>query len=106
MRPVVSVDPAVAWGRPHIKGIHTEAIAGLYWAEDGDEQAVMADYGLTRHELAVALWHEATHGVARKRYPGWAEWAERVAYPRLAGWEKPLDIGTLPLPPGKGEGRL
>lgn len=102
MRPAVIVDPAVAWGRPAIRGIHTEAIACLYWAENGDEETVMADYGLTRHELATALWHEGTHGLARRRYPGWKVWADDVAYPRLAGWRL-LDVDTLPLPPGKDE---
>ena len=29
--------------------------------------------------------------------------ARDVAYPRLAGWVKPLDIDTLPLPPGRDE---
>lgn len=100
-RPVVTVDPAVAFGWPHIKGVKCEAIASLFWAENGDADAVMYDYGLTRHELAVALWHEATHGAARREFPGWRVWADEVAYPRLAGWVKPLDIESLPLPPGR-----
>ncbi len=99
-RPVVTVDPAVAWGRPAVRGIPTEAIADLFWAENGDDQAVMDDYGLSRHELAVALWHEGSYGEARKRFAGWKAWADEIAYPRLAGWN-PLDVDSLPLPPGR-----
>ena len=102
-RPVITCDLAVAWGGHAIKGNPTEAVAGLYWAENGDAEAVCADYGLTRHELAVALWYEATHGEARTEFPGWAHWAKEVANPRLAGWVKPLEIETLPMPPARGE---
>lgn len=99
-RPVVTIDPAVRFGWPHIKGVSCEAIASAFWAE-GDAGAVADDYGLTRHELLVALWHEATHGAARAEFPGWRVWADEVAYPRLAGWVKPLDVESLPLPPGR-----
>lgn len=97
MRPVVTFDPAVRWGGPQIKGIPTDAVAGMYWAGDSADE-VAADYGLTRHELLVAFWFEGTHGGYRRQ---WSDWAEKVAYPRLAGWEKPLDVGSIPLPPDK-----
>jgi len=100
--PVVTFDPGVGWGRATMHGIHTDAIAERYWAS-GNDAAVCADYGLTRHELAVALWYEAVNGTARREYAGWVLWAEKVAYPRLAGWVKPLDIDSLPLPPGRAE---
>ncbi|HEY6117700.1 MAG TPA: hypothetical protein VI172_17230 [Candidatus Dormibacteraeota bacterium] len=100
MRPVVVTDAAVAYGRPHLKGVGTEAIAERYWADGGDERGVMADYGLTKHDLAVALWHEGTHGQARRRYAGWRQWADEIAGPRLGGWQ-PFDVDSLPLPPGR-----
>jgi uncharacterized protein (DUF433 family) len=102
-RPVISHDPAVRFGNAQLKGISTEAIADLYWAENGDEVAVCANYGLDRYELATALWYEATHGDARRLFAGWARWADEVAYPRLSGFAEPLDIDTLPLPPGRDE---
>jgi hypothetical protein len=67
----------------------------MYWAGETAE-AVCDDYDLNRHELAVVLWYEGEHGDYRDR---WQDWARNVAYPRLAGWVKPLDIDTLPLPP-------
>lgn len=95
-RPVVTVDPAVAFGQPQIKGVTTEAIAGMWWA--GDSAAgVCDDYALTRHEFLVALWFEGTHGAYRQ----WKAWAE-VAYRQLAGWE-PLDLEMVLPPDRNGE---
>lgn len=96
-RPVVSVDPAMRFGAPHIKGISTDAIVGLYIGEQGNADAVQADYGLTRHELLLALWFEGTHGAkAMRRLLG--EWASKVAYPVLAGWDKAAKAEDLDLP--------
>lgn len=92
-RPVVRVDPAVRFGQPHIKGVSTEAIAGMYWAGESAE-TVCDDYHLTRHEFLVALWFEGTHG----ERPQWKVWAEK-AYRQLAGWE-PLDL-EMGLPPDR-----
>lgn len=94
---MVTVDPAVGWGRPMVRGSPTFAVAGAYWAGDSADDTA-ADFGLTRHELLVAFWFEATHG---DYHAQWREWAEKVAYPRLAGWVKPLDADSLPLPPDK-----
>lgn len=99
-RPVVSIDPAMRFGRPQIKGIPTEAIADMYWAGESAE-VVCDEYGLTRHELLVALWHEAANGEYRKR---WKDWASGEAYQRLASWTKPLDVDTIPLPPQRKSG--
>lgn len=80
-RPVIRTEPGMRFGGPHIHGISTEAIAGLFLAER-DEAAVCDDYDLTRHELLVVLWFEGTHGCAanRKALGGWAE----AAYGELA----------------------
>lgn len=80
-RPVIRTEPGMRFGGPHIHGISTEAIAGLFLAER-DEAAVCDDYGLTRHELLVVLWFEGTHGCAenRKALGAWAD----AAYGALA----------------------
>jgi uncharacterized protein (DUF433 family) len=96
-RPVVTFDPAVRFGYAHIKGIPTEAIADVYWAGETAD-AVADDYGLSRHELLVALWFEGAHGTYRDR---WRQWAWDVAYPMLGGWRKPFDLDGLPLPPDR-----
>jgi hypothetical protein len=66
----------MAWGGPQLRGISTDAIAGLYLAER-DEAAVCDDYELTRHELLVVLWYEGTHGCKthRKALEAWAQGA-------------------------------
>lgn len=90
-RPHVRVDPAINFGRPHIRGISTEAIVGPYVAGEAPE-AVCDDYGLTRRELVLACWHEAMHG----ERPEWREWAQRI-HPALAGWRgTTLDVDDLP----------
>jgi uncharacterized protein (DUF433 family) len=75
-RPAIRVEPGMRFGGPHLRGISTEAIAGLYLAER-DEAAVCDDYDLSRHELLVVLWFEGTHGCkANRRALG--AWAETV----------------------------
>ena len=71
----------MAFGGPHLRGIPTPSIAGLFLAER-DEAAVCEDYELTRHELLTVLWFEGTHGcwANRKALGGWAE----AAYGALA----------------------
>ena len=49
--PYVTVDPAVAFGRPTMRGIPTGRLADAHWAGDHVEE----EYELTRHELLVAL---------------------------------------------------
>lgn len=95
-RPVIQVDPAVRFGRPQVRGIPTDAIADTLYAGESAE-SVCDEYGLTRHELLVALWYEASGGDYAQN-PSWKRWANEVAYPALAGW-KPLDVGSVSLPP-------
>lgn len=80
-RPVIRTEPGMRFGGPHLRGISTDAIAGLYLAER-DEAAVCADYDLTRHELLVVLWYEGTHGCKEHRRALGA-WSEAV-YGQLA----------------------
>ncbi len=73
-------------------GISTETIADAYWAGDDVED----EYGLTRHELLVALWFEATQGQPRHRRR-WKAWGEQ-AYRAL--WDtRELDPAGVELPP-------
>lgn len=97
-RPAIRVEPGMAWGRPHLRGVSTEAIAGLYAAE-GDLDAVAADYGLTRHEMLVVLWFEGMYGGRS----GWRHWAEIIAGPVLAGWvDTPVEKLEPPDPAAGG----
>jgi uncharacterized protein (DUF433 family) len=73
-RPHVKVDPAQSWGRPAVKGVSCEAIAGLIIA--GEELAAVAeDYGLTRADVLVACWYLGLMGTRqyRRRWKAWAE---------------------------------
>jgi len=92
-RPVVVTDPAVNWGNPHIGGAPVDAVADAYLA--GDDPA--DDYDLARHQLLTALWHAGMHGLRRHRR-ALGKWAETVAYPVLAGWDKQTPIDAVPLP--------
>lgn len=77
-----------------MRGVSTEFIADAYMV-DG-EHAVRDDYELTRHELLVALWFEATHGQPRfrKRWKAWVREADGVL------WNTPaLAPDAVPLPP-------
>lgn len=94
-RPVITVDPAVRFGQPHIRRVRTEDIAGMLIAGETAE-VVCDEYDITRHELLLACWYEALFG----SQPKWRKWAETVAGPELAGWVKPLDVDAMPLPPG------
>lgn len=94
-RPFVTVDAAVRFGQPHIKGVSTDAIASLYLA--GEPVATVADeYGLTYHEVVLALWFEGEHVRDRRRALGW--WARNVAYPVLSGFDQSKTVEEIPLP--------
>lgn len=95
-RSVVTTDPAVRFGRPQIGGVSTEAIAGMVMAGEGVD-TVADEYTLSRHQVLLACWHEGTWGCYRRE---WGVWAEKVAYPQLAGWQ-PLDVDAMPEPPDR-----
>ncbi|MER7166804.1 hypothetical protein ABT336_12170 [Micromonospora sp. NPDC000207] len=92
-RPAITIDPAVAWGGPAVRGIGTVHIAGAVSAGD-TVMAVAADYGLTRHEVLLACWWEGTQGEHRQ---AWQEWAEQ-AHQTLGGWTA-AEVDAIPDPP-------
>lgn len=92
-RPVITIDPAMAWGAPAIKGVSTEAIAGAVRA--GEDFATVADeYDLTRHDVILACWYEGAAGAYRREWRSWTHAVGRA----LAGWV-PLDVDTVEEPP-------
>lgn len=95
-RPVITVDPAVNWGRPQIRGIPTNAVAGMFASGEGLE-TVAEDYDLTRHEVLLALWHEAVYG----GHPGWRAWSEEAGAV-LGGWRGSPDTLEPPDPAAGG----
>lgn len=82
--PVITIDPAVRFGRPHIDGISCEALAGMVAAGE-DVNVVAAEYGRTRGEVLLACWWIGMDGPSRwqKRWRVWAE----AAHQRLARGE-------------------
>jgi hypothetical protein len=73
-----------------MRGISTEMIADLFWLGE----AVEDEYGLSRHELLVALWFEGTQGCPRfrRRWRVWGETASQLL------WKSDIDVGGVPLP--------
>jgi uncharacterized protein (DUF433 family) len=95
-RPVITVDPKMRWGAPHIKGVSTGAIVDTFLAGESAE-AVAEDYGLTRHEVLLALWFEGSYGTKKmRRLLGW--WAHNVAFPVLGGWDKSKTVEQIEVP--------
>lgn len=84
------------FGAPALRGISTEVIAGHYWLDEDVE----TDYELTRHELLVVLWFEATRGQPRFRRR-WKTWAAGVEGPLWSS--SSLDPGAVPLPPTRDD---
>lgn len=99
-QPHVRVQPGVRFGYPHIRGIPTDAIAGMVWA--GEDLAVVGDeYGLTRGEVLVACWFEGTHGRPRSGFRrAWRGWAFDVGKQM---WRPIVDYTAVPGPPTKEE---
>jgi uncharacterized protein (DUF433 family) len=97
-RPVITIDPGMAWGDPAIKGVSTEAIAGRVRAGE-DFDAVALDFRLSRHEVILACWYEGTAGVYRRE---WSAWTNAVG-PALGG-HRPLDVDAVGEPPRVGVG--
>lgn len=74
-----------------MRGISTEILADHHWL--GDD--VQDEFELTRYELLVALWFEATYGQPRYR-KRWKAWARQVGG---ALWKvSELDVGAVELP--------
>jgi uncharacterized protein (DUF433 family) len=94
-RAAVTIDPRKNFGRPSIRGITCEAIAGMVAAGE-DPADVAEDYEITLHEVLLACWHEGQYGPPRRRR-AWKKWADSVG-PALGGWV-PLDLETVAWPP-------
>lgn len=104
MRPVITIDPAVRFGYPQIRGIPTDAIAGMLWAGE-DAETVCHEYDITRRELVMACWFEAEWrlvgaGPAAWR-KAWRQWAKDVFRPLASGTAAEL----IPMPPDKDGNR-
>lgn len=96
--PTVLADPRVRFGRPSVGGISTDAVAGMVMA--GESLDVVADeYGLTRHQVLLACWHEGIQGCYQREWGAWATEAHQM----LGGWVKPLDLDAIPDPPSRDE---
>lgn len=100
--PVVVADPRIRFGRPRVGHTATEDVAGMIWA--GEPVDVVCDeYELTRHQVLLACWFEATYGPPRRRR-AWREWADQ-AHRTLGGWTKPFDLDAIPDPPAPVKAR-
>lgn len=104
-RPVVTVEPGVGFGRPTVRGISVEVLAGMVWAGDSVDE-LAEQYEITRYEVLVACWFQARHGhfgrgrddVAWKA--AWRPWLEAVEEPLWRG-----QYDQVPDPPHKEETR-
>lgn len=77
-RPVVTTDPSVRFGRPHIRGRSPVFLAGTHWV--GDDAC--DEYDVTRPELLIACWWLGWYGPKkwRRRWKAWADqWHEALA---------------------------
>ncbi|MEV5819385.1 hypothetical protein AB0L22_09430 [Micromonospora haikouensis] len=99
---MIVVDPALRFGRPSVGGVSTVDVAGMVMGGTGVAETA-AEYGLTRHQVLLACWHEGLQGVYQRE---WKAWAEQV-HPTLAGWtrlagrDKPANVNGTPDPPAR-----
>ncbi|MFG1846866.1 hypothetical protein [Micromonospora carbonacea] len=96
--PVVVADPRRNFGHPSVGAISTEAVAGMVMAGE-PMAAVCEDYGLTRHQVLLACWHEGLQGQYRRQWKAWATEAHQM----LGGWVKPFDLAAIPDPPSRAD---
>lgn len=82
----------MAFGASALRGISTEVIADHYWLDEDVE----TDYELTRHELLVVLWFEATYGQPRYRRR-WKAWGAQAG--GMLWRSSSLDPDVVELPP-------
>ncbi|MFF0822498.1 DUF433 domain-containing protein [Micromonospora haikouensis] len=96
--PVIEISPRVRFGHPHLRGIPTDAVAGMVWAGEAVE-TVCDEYDMTRHEVLLCCWWEGSQGEYRRQWKTWATEAQ----PMLGGWVKPFDLAAIPDPPSRAE---
>ena len=82
-RPVVTVDPAMNFGAPSIRGVRVGTIGELVWAGEAVD-TVAAEYDLTCEQVLTACWFLGRFGIEdalpaarfgavwRKRWGTWA----------------------------------
>lgn len=102
VRPVITVDPAHRFGAATVRGIATDAIACYVWAGE-DPESIYAQSELTRLDVLLACWYEATyrpihHGGKPPAYrQAWKRWSEEVFRPLASG----AAADAIPMPPDK-----
>lgn len=100
--PVVTCQPAVRFGYPTVRGVATDAVAGMVWA--GEPVHVVADeYDLPGREwVLVACWFEVRHGRPHSGFRrAWKQWAEQAGQAMWRASE--VDYAAIPDPPSKEE---
>lgn len=97
-QPHVRVEPGIRFGYPHIRGVPTDAIAGMVWA--GEDLAAVADeFNLTRGEVLVACWFEGTHGRPNSGFrKAWRDWAFAAG---KSMWRSAVNFDGIAGPPTK-----
>lgn len=90
-RPVITVDPRVRFGHPHIRGVATDVPVGMLVAGEAPD-TVAEEFGLTYAELVLCCWHEAMYGVPHRRR-AWKAWLNRHGSAFHHG-----DYARIPLP--------
>ncbi len=78
---------------PLIGGYQTDMIAEAVLSAAFDP---VSNLGLTRHELLIACWYQAVHGIDPKFRKHWGSWARYVGIDLCRG---ELGIDDLPMPP-------
>lgn len=98
-RPHVAIDPAMQFGRPHVRDVAVEAITGLFAAGE-TVTVVRGEYGLTREDFLVACWYAGLYGTRseRKWLGAWAVFAGKLMW--HGHWSEVSDPPEKP--PGKG----
>jgi uncharacterized protein (DUF433 family)/plasmid maintenance system antidote protein VapI len=74
-RPVIHVDPAVAFGRPMVAGAPVASVAGRILAGEPLEE-VAEDFGLNRRQALVACWWAGSQDEDFTDW--WARWADEA----------------------------
>ncbi len=96
--PRIVVDPAIRWGRAVVEGTPTATVDVAGMITGGDTVADACDeYGLTRHQVLLACWHEAVNGDYQQQ---WGKWGAGVGHTLAYGG--PAEVDALPDPPARG----
>lgn len=97
--PRVLVDPAMRFGRPHVKGIPVDAIVEQL-SVGGSVDAVAQEFDLTRADVLVAAWYIGLFGLPespRIWRRALREWARDAGQ---AMWNtSECDYAAIPDPP-------